>query len=224
MEPEASLRGKGSLAGPAGQLPLLLVDTPVVVELGGNSKGLSAVMASVAPRFRVDTTMVLQGKQVGVGLEAHGAVVDADSMGVFVVEEGAGMAVGTAALITSLVSPLIQFVQTSEKSEFRHAYGPKEAGLEIIYVYRHSSPSPVGAVAFLLTSMPTWLSPQRCLARPDLPWKLFPQVGQPKGVAPSSWTFWWLRRNRASRKAFPHVWQMCFFRCVWMRMWLRSAM
>lgn len=102
VEPEASLCGKGSLAGPAGQLPLLLVDTPVVVELGGNSKGLSAVVASVAPRLRVDTAMVLQGKQVGVGLEAHGAVVDADSMGVLVVEEGAGMAVGTAALITSV--------------------------------------------------------------------------------------------------------------------------
>ena len=36
--------------------------------------------------------------------------------------------------LTYLVSPLIQFVQTSEKSEFRHAYGPKEAGLEIIYL------------------------------------------------------------------------------------------
>lgn len=214
VEPEAGMRRKGSLAGPAGQFPLLLVDASVVVELGGNTEGLAAVVATVAPCLRVDTAVVLQGKQVGVGLEAHGAVVDADSVGVLVVEEGAGMAVGAATLITSLVSPLIQFVQTSEKSEFRHAYGPKEAGLEIIYVYRHSSPSPGGAAAFLLTSMPTWLSPQRCLARPDLPWKLFPQVGQPKGVAPSSWTFWWLRRNLASRKAFPHVWQMCFFRCV----------
>lgn len=82
----------------------------------------------------MDAAVVLQGKQVGVGLEAHGTVVDADSVGVFVVEEGAGMAVGAATLITSLVSPLIQFVQTSEKSEFRHAYGPKEAGLEIIYL------------------------------------------------------------------------------------------
>lgn len=46
--------------------------------------------------------MVLQGKQVGVGLEAHGTVVDADSVGVLVVEEGAGMAVGAATLITSV--------------------------------------------------------------------------------------------------------------------------
>lgn len=134
VEPEAGLRGKGSLAGPAGQLPLLLVDSSVVVELRGNTEGLATVVATVAPCLRVDTAVVLQGKQVGVGLEAHGAVVDADSVGVLMVEEGAGMAVGAATLITSLVSPLIQFVQTSEKSEFRHAYGPKEAGLEIIYL------------------------------------------------------------------------------------------
>lgn len=44
--------------------------------------------------------MVLQGKQVGVGLEAHGAVIDADCVGVLVVEEGAGVAVGASALIT----------------------------------------------------------------------------------------------------------------------------
>lgn len=46
--------------------------------------------------------MVLQGKKVGVGLEAHSAVVDADGVGVLVVEEGAGMAVGAATLITSV--------------------------------------------------------------------------------------------------------------------------
>lgn len=92
------------------------------------------------------------------------------------------------------------------------------------HVYRHSSPPVVLAVAILLPSLPTWFSPQRCLARPDLPWKLFPQLVQPKRVWPSSWTFWWLRRNLASRNAFPQWWQMCLFFCVWMRMWLRSAM
>lgn len=43
------------------------------------------------------------------------------------------MPVGTATLVTSLVSTN-HTVQTSEKSEFRHAYGPEEAGLEIIYL------------------------------------------------------------------------------------------
>lgn len=62
-------------------------------------------MATVAPQFRVDTAVVLQGKQVGVGLEAHSTVVDANSMGVLVVEEGAGMAVRTATLITSVQRP-----------------------------------------------------------------------------------------------------------------------
>ncbi len=102
VEPEAGMCRKGSLAGPAGQLPLLLVDTSVVVQLGGNTEGLAAVMATVAPCLGVDTAVVLQGKQVGVGLEAHGAVVDADSVGVLVVKEGAGMAVGAATLITSV--------------------------------------------------------------------------------------------------------------------------
>lgn len=102
VEPEASMRRKGSLAGPAGQLPLLLVDASVVVQLGGDTEGLSAVVATVAPCLRVDTAVVLQGKQVGVGLEAHGAVVDADSVGVLVVKERAGMAVGAATLITSV--------------------------------------------------------------------------------------------------------------------------
>lgn len=102
VEPEAGMRRKGSLAGPAGQLPLLLVDASVVVELRGNTEGLSAVMATVASCLGVDTAVVLQGKQVGVGLEAHGAVVDADSVGVLVVKERAGMAVGAATLITSV--------------------------------------------------------------------------------------------------------------------------
>lgn len=62
MEPEAGMCRKGSLAGPAGQLPLLLVNTSVVVELGGNTESLPAVVASVAPCLRVDTAVVLQGK------------------------------------------------------------------------------------------------------------------------------------------------------------------
>lgn len=46
--------------------------------------------------------MVFQGEEVRVGLEAHSTVVDADGVGVLVVEEGAGMTVGTATLITSV--------------------------------------------------------------------------------------------------------------------------
>lgn len=100
VESEAGGRGEGPLAGAAGQLALPLVDAAVVVELGGDAEGLAAVVAAVAPRLRVDAAVVLQGEQVGVGLEAHGAVVDADGVGVLVVEEGAGVAVGAAALVT----------------------------------------------------------------------------------------------------------------------------
>lgn len=100
VEPEAGLRGERPLAGATGQLPLLLVDAPVVVELGGDPEGLPAVVAAVAARLGVNAAVVLQGQQVVVGLQAHGAVVDADGVGVLVVEEGASMAVGAAALIT----------------------------------------------------------------------------------------------------------------------------
>lgn len=102
VEPEAGMRRKGSLAGPAGQLPLLLVYTSVVVELGRDTECLSAVVATVAPCLRVNTAVVLQGKQIGVGLEAHSAMVDANSVGVLVVKERAGMTVGAATLITSV--------------------------------------------------------------------------------------------------------------------------
>lgn len=102
VKSEAGLRGEGALAGPAGQLPLLLVHPFVVVELRGNAEGLATVVAAVTSSLRMDPAVVLQGKQVGVGFEAHSAVVDADGVGVFVIEEGAGMAVGAATLITSV--------------------------------------------------------------------------------------------------------------------------
>lgn len=46
--------------------------------------------------------MVLEGQEVGISLEAHGTMVNADGVGVFVVEEGAGMGVGAATLVTSV--------------------------------------------------------------------------------------------------------------------------
>lgn len=102
VESEAGGRGEGPLAGATGQLTLPLVDTAVVVELRGNTEGLATVVAAVASRLRMDAAVILQGEQVGVGLEAHGAVVDADGVGVLVVEEGASVAVGAAALVTSV--------------------------------------------------------------------------------------------------------------------------
>lgn len=59
-------------------------------------------MAAMAASLRVDTAVVLQGEKVRVGLEAHGAVVDADSVSVLVVKEGAGVTVRSSALITSV--------------------------------------------------------------------------------------------------------------------------
>lgn len=100
VKSEAGVSGEGSMTGPAGQLPLLLVDTSVVVELGGDTEGLPTVVATVAPYLRVNTAMVLQGEEVGVGLETDGAVVDANSVCVLVVEERTGVSVGAATLVT----------------------------------------------------------------------------------------------------------------------------
>lgn len=65
----------------------------------------------------MDTAVILQGKQVGVGLEAHSAVVDADSVGVLVVEEGASVAVGAAALVTSVQVANIGNIQRKNKGD-----------------------------------------------------------------------------------------------------------
>lgn len=102
VEAEAGLAWEAALAEGAGEFPLLQVYAPMVLELRGDPEGLPALWAAVAPRLGVDAAVVLERQQVGVGLEAHGAVVDADGVGVLVVEEGAGMTVGAAALFTSV--------------------------------------------------------------------------------------------------------------------------
>lgn len=102
VKPEAGLCGKGALTRPTRQLPLLLMDAFVVVELRRHAEGFAAVMAAVAAHLGVDTAVVLQREQVGVGFEAHGAVVDADGVSVLVVEEGAGVTVRAATLVTSV--------------------------------------------------------------------------------------------------------------------------
>lgn len=117
VESEAGGRRESPLAGATGELALSLVDAAVVVELRGNTEGLAAVVAAVAPRLRMDTAVILQGKQVGVGLEAHSAVVDADGVGVLVVEEGASVAVGAAALVTSVQVANIGNIQRKDKGD-----------------------------------------------------------------------------------------------------------
>lgn len=117
VESEAGGRRESPLAGATGELSLSLVDAAVVVELRGNTEGFAAVVAAVAPRLRMDTAVILQGEQVGVGLEAHSAVVDADGVGVLVVKEGASVAVGAAALVTSVQVANIGNIQRKDKGD-----------------------------------------------------------------------------------------------------------
>lgn len=55
--------------------------------MGGDTESLAAFWTAVPSSFRMDATMVLECEQVGIGLEAHSAMVDADSVGVFVIKE-----------------------------------------------------------------------------------------------------------------------------------------
>lgn len=87
VESEAGLGGEASLAQSAGKLPFLLVHTAVILQLGRDAESLATFRAAMPTDLRMNTTVVFESEQVGVGLEAHGAVVDADSVGVFVVKE-----------------------------------------------------------------------------------------------------------------------------------------
>ena len=102
VESKAGLSGEAALARSTGELSLLQVNPAVVLELGGDAEGLAAVGAAMTARLGVDAPVVFEGQEIGVGFEAHGAVINADGVGVLVVEEGAGMTVGAAALITSV--------------------------------------------------------------------------------------------------------------------------
>lgn len=72
---------------------------PVADELGGHAEGLAALQALVALGLRVDAPVVLQGHQVSELLLAHGAEEGARFVAVLVVEEGAGVTVGAAAVL-----------------------------------------------------------------------------------------------------------------------------
>lgn len=85
VEPEAGLCGEAALAGPTGQLSLLQMDPTVVLKLGGDTEGLSTIGAAVAARLGVDASVVFEGQEIGIRFEAHGAMINADGVGVLVV-------------------------------------------------------------------------------------------------------------------------------------------
>lgn len=93
MHPEASLTRECALALRAGEFTVFLVEPAVVLQLREDSKCLAAFHAAVSPQLRMDPPVIFQSEQVGVGLEAHGAGIDADGVCVFVVQQRAGVTV-----------------------------------------------------------------------------------------------------------------------------------
>lgn len=100
--PQVGLGGKALIALLAGERLLLGVDAAVADELRGDPEGLAAVRALVAFGLCVNAPMVLEGHQVGELLLAGAAEVGPSLVTVLVVEEGAGMAVRPATLVTDV--------------------------------------------------------------------------------------------------------------------------
>jgi len=119
--PEVGPGGEALVALLAGEGLLLGVDPPVADELGGDAEGLAAVGALVALGLCVDAPVVLQGHEVGELLLARVAEVGAHLVAVLVVEQGAGMAVGTPTLVAHvrLYDPAL----TSAATSLVHAMG-----------------------------------------------------------------------------------------------------
>ena len=84
----------------AGERLLLGVETPVAHERCGHTEGLAAVRTLVAFGLCVNTTVVLEGHQVGELFLAGVTEVGPSLVTVLVVEEGAGVAVRPPTLTT----------------------------------------------------------------------------------------------------------------------------
>lgn len=104
MVPEVGPGGKAAVTLRAGKGPLLGVDAAVAHQLGGHPERLAAVGALVALGLGVDAPVVFERHEVGELLAAGAAEVGAGLVAVAVVEERAGVAVRTPALVAHMGS------------------------------------------------------------------------------------------------------------------------
>lgn len=105
----------------AGERLLLGVDPAVADELGGHPERLAAVGALVAFGLSVDPAVVLEGHQVWELLLAGVAEVGPGLVAVLVVEQGAGVAVRPATLVTDVGFDGLTVAPTA--AGFGHAAG-----------------------------------------------------------------------------------------------------
>lgn len=102
MVAQVGLAGKALVAQQAGERLLFGVDSSVTYELSGDTERLSALQALVALGLRVDASVVLEGHKVGELFLADGAEEGARLVAVFVVEEGASVAVSAATVLADV--------------------------------------------------------------------------------------------------------------------------
>lgn len=107
MVPQVGLAGKALVAQHAGEGLLFGVYPPVTYELSGHTERLSTLQALVALGLRMDASVVLERHQVGELFLADGAEEGARFVAVLVVEEGAGMAVSSAAVLADMALLLV---------------------------------------------------------------------------------------------------------------------
>lgn len=102
MVSQVGFAGKALVAQQAGERLLFGVDSSVTYELSGHTEGLSALKTLVALGFCVNAAVVLESHQVGELFLANGAEEGARLVAVLVVEEGAGVAVSAATVLTDV--------------------------------------------------------------------------------------------------------------------------
>lgn len=102
MVAQVGLAGKALVAQQAGERLLFSVDSSVTYELSGDTERLSTLQTLVALGLRVDAPVVLEGHQVSELFLADRAEERACFMAVFVVEEGASVAVSAATVLADV--------------------------------------------------------------------------------------------------------------------------
>lgn len=100
--PQVGFAGKALVTQQTGKGLLFGVDPPVTYELGRHTECLPTLQALVALGLGVDSSVVLEGHQVGKLFLADGAEEGASFVAVFVVEQGAGVAIRAATVLTDV--------------------------------------------------------------------------------------------------------------------------
>lgn len=102
MVPQVGLAGKALVTQQASEGLLFGVDSSMTYELSRHAERLPALQTLVALGLRMNAPVVLQSHQVGELFLADGAKEGAHLVAVFVIEEGASMAVSAAAVLTDV--------------------------------------------------------------------------------------------------------------------------